>query len=94
MNEIKIKPLADRVIIEPIEADNKTTGGIIIPDSSTEKPQKGVVVAVGPGKEDEEMTLNVGDVVLFGKYGGTEINYEDKTYLVMRESDVYAVIEQ
>ena len=71
----------------------KTVSGIIIPDNAKEKPQKGVVVAVGNGKKDEPMTLKVGDVVLYGKYGGSEINYENETYLVMRESDVYAVVE-
>ena len=70
---IKLKPLADRVVIEPAEAEQKTAGGIIIPDTAKEKPQKGTVVAVGPGKKDEPMTLKVGDTVLYGKYSGTEI---------------------
>lgn len=93
MSEIKIRPLADRVVIKPFEEEKKTVSGIIIPDNAKEKPQKGVVVAVGNGQKDEPMTLKVGDVVLYGKYGGSEINYENETYLVMRESDVYAVVE-
>lgn len=93
MSEIKIRPLADRVVIKPFEEEKKTVSGIIIPDNAKEKPQKGVVVAVGNGKKDEPMTLKIGDVVLYGKYGGSEINYENETYLVMRESDVYAVVE-
>ena len=93
MSEIKIRPLADRVVIKPFEEEKKTVSGIIIPDNSSEKPQKGVVVAVGNGKKDEPMTLKVGDVVLYGKYGGSEINYENETYLVMRESDIYAVVD-
>lgn len=93
MTEIKIRPLADRVVIEPFEEENKTVSGIIIPDNAKEKPQKGVVIAVGPGKKDEPITLKVGDVVIYGKYGGSEINYENKTFLVMRESDIYAVVE-
>ena len=93
MSEIKIRPLADRVVVKPFEEEKKTVSGIIIPDNAKEKPQKGVVVAVGNGKKDEPMTLKIGDVVLYGKYGGSEINYENETYLVMRESDVYAVVE-
>lgn len=93
MSEIKIRPLADRVVVKPFEEEKKTVTGIIIPDNAKEKPQKGVVVAVGNGKKDEPMTLKIGDVVLYGKYGGSEINYENETYLVMRESDVYAVVE-
>ena len=93
MSEIKIRPLADRVVIKPFEEEKKTVSGIIIPDNAKEKPQKGVVVAIGNGKKDEPMTLKVGDIVLYGKYGGSEINYENETYLVMRESDVYAIVE-
>lgn len=89
---IKLKPLADRVIIEPAEAEQKTAGGIIIPDTAKEKPQKGVVVAVGPGKKDEPMTVKVKDVVLYGKYSGTEISLDGKTYLIMKESDIYATL--
>lgn len=89
---IKLKPLADRVVIEPAEAEQKTAGGIIIPDTAKEKPQKGTVVAVGPGKKDEPMTLKVGDTVLYGKYSGTEISLDGKTYLIMKESDIYATL--
>ncbi len=89
---INIKPLSDRVIVEPAPAEEKTPGGIIIPDTAKEKPQKGTVVAVGPGKKDEPMTVKVGDKVLYGKYAGTEINIDGKEYLIMRESDIYAII--
>jgi len=92
MNKMKIKPLADRVIIEPAAAEEKTASGIIIPDTAKEKPQKGTVLAAGPGKKDEPMTLKAGDVVLYGKYSGTEINIEGVNYLIMRESDVLAII--
>ena len=90
--KVNIKPLADRVIVEPAIAEEKTAGGIIIPDTAKEKPQKGTVVAAGPGKKDEPMMLKVGDVVLYGKYSGTEVNLDGTTYLIMKESDVYAVI--
>ncbi len=89
---ISIKPLADRVLVEPAEAEQKTAGGIIIPDTAKEKPQKGVVVAVGPGKKDEPMTVKVGDVVLYGKYAGTELQLEGNSYLIMKESDIYAIM--
>ena len=92
MDKLKIKPLADRVIIEPAAAEEKTASGIIIPDTAKEKPQKGTVLAAGPGKKDEPMTLKAGDVVLYGKYSGTEINIDGKNYLIMRESDVLAII--
>jgi len=92
MNKLKIKPLADRVIIEPAAAEEKTASGIIIPDTAKEKPQKGTVLAAGPGKKDEPMTLKSGDVVLYGKYSGTEINVDGTNYLIMRESDVLAII--
>lgn len=92
MAKIKIKPLADRVIIEPASAEEKTAGGIIIPDTAKEKPQKGVIVAVGPGTEDQKMTVKVGDAILYGKYSGTEITYEGKDYLIMKESDIYAIV--
>ena len=89
---INIKPLADRVIIEAAAVEEKTAGGIIIPDTAKEKPQKGKVVAVGNGKKDEPITVKVGDEVLYGKYSGTEIAYEGKDYLIMREADIYAVL--
>lgn len=92
MAEIKIKPLADRVLVEPAVAEEKTAAGIIIPDTAKEKPQKGVVVAVGPGKKDEPLTVKVGDKVLYGKYAGTEITFDGKDYLIMRESDIVAII--
>jgi len=89
---VNVKPLADRVLVEPLAAEQKTAGGIIIPDTAKEKPQKGTVVAVGEGKKDEPMTVKVGDAVLYGKYAGTEINVEGKDYLIMRESDIFAII--
>jgi chaperonin GroES len=89
---INIKPLADRVVVEPAPAEEKTAGGIIIPDTAKEKPQKGTVVAVGPGKKDEPTTVKVGDKVLYGKYAGTEITIDGKEYLIMRESDIYAIL--
>lgn len=92
MDKLKIKPLADRVIVAPAPAEEKTASGIIIPDTAKEKPQRGTVLAAGPGKKDEPMTLKAGDVVLYGKYAGTEISIEGKDYLIMRESDVLAII--
>lgn len=92
MTKVKIKPLADRVLVEPAPAEEKTAGGIIIPDTAKEKPQKGTIVAVGPGKKDEPMSVKVGDTVLYGKYAGTEITIDGVDYLIMRESDVVAVI--
>jgi chaperonin GroES len=92
MTKVKIKPLADRVLIEPAQAEEKTAGGIIIPDTAKEKPQKGTVVAVGPGKKDEPLTVKVGEQVLYGKYAGTEITIDGTNYLIMRESDIVAVI--
>ena len=89
---MNIKPLADRVLILPAPAEEKTIGGIIIPDTAKEKPLKGEVVAAGNGTKDEEMILKVGDTVLYGKYSGTEIEFEGKKYLMMRQSDVLAVI--
>jgi chaperonin GroES len=92
MAAIKIKPLADRVIIESAAAEEKTAGGLYIPDSAKEKPQKGKVVAVGNGKKDEPLTVKVGDLVLYGKYAGTEITIEGKDYLIMKEADIFAVL--
>jgi chaperonin GroES len=89
---VNVKPLADRVLVEPAAAEEKTAFGIIIPDTAKEKPQKGIVVAVGPGKKDEPVTVQVGDAVLYGKYSGTEITVEGKEYLIMRESDIYAIV--
>ena len=87
-----IKPLADRVLIEPKEAETKTAAGIYIPDTAIEKPQQGTVVAAGPGKKDEPMEVKVGDQVIYGKYAGTEVNFEDKKYLIVKQSDILAVL--
>jgi chaperonin GroES len=87
-----MKPLGTRVLIEPLKAEERTQGGIIIPDSAKEKPQSGKVIAVGPGSKDEPMEVKVGDVVLYGKYAGTEISYESKDYLIMSQSDILAVV--
>jgi chaperonin GroES len=92
MAEIKIKPLADRVLIEPMEAEQKTASGIIIPDTAKEKPQRGKVIAVGSGTKDEPMEVKVNDEVLYGKYAGTEISIDGKDYLMMRQSDILAII--
>ena len=87
-----IKPLADRVLIEPAAAEEKTIGGIIIPDTAKEKPLQGKVVATGNGTKDEEMVVKEGDTVLYGKYAGTELEYDGKKYLVMRQSDMLAIL--
>ena len=87
-----IKPLADRVLIEPAAAEEKTSGGIIIPDTAKEKPLQGKVVATGNGTKDEEMVVKEGDTVLYGKYAGTELEYDGKKYLVMRQSDILAIL--
>lgn len=87
-----IRPLADRVVVEPREAETKTAGGLYIPDTAKEKPQQGVVVAVGPGKKDEPMEVSVGETVIYGKYAGTEVSVEGKNYLVMKQSDILAVL--
>jgi len=106
MAQVNVKPLADRVLVEPAAAEQKTDGGIIKPEhpkkktsgciirtqTAKEKPQKGIVVAIGNGKKDEPLTVKVGDQVLYGKYSGTEITIEGKDYLIMRESDILAVI--
>ena len=89
---MSIKPLADRVLIEPAPAETKTVGGIIIPDTAKEKPLQGTIVAVGKGTKAEEMVLKEGDTVLYGKYAGTELEFEGKKYLIMRQSDVVAVL--
>ena len=87
-----IKPLADRVLIEPAAAEEKTIGGIIIPDTAKEKPLQGKVVATGNGTKDEERVVKEGDTVLYGKYAGTELEYDGKKYLVMRQSDILAIL--
>ena len=86
------KPLKDRVLVEPAPAEEKTAGGIIIPDTAKEKPQRGVIVAVGNGKKDEPLTVKVGDNILYGKYSGTEVTINGKNYLIMREDDIYMVV--
>ena len=91
---MKIKPLADRVLIEAKEAETKTASGLYIPDTAKEKPQQGTVIAVGSGKKDEPMELAEGDTVLYGKYAGTEITVDGKNYLIMRQSDVVAVLKK
>jgi len=90
---LNIQPLGDRVVIEPAPAEEKTSSGIIIPDTAKEKPQQGVVLAVGNGKPDEPITVKVGDTVLYGKYGGTELKIDDKELLMMRESDIFAIVK-
>jgi chaperonin GroES len=92
MSEIKVRPIADRVIVLPAAAETKTSSGIIIPDTAQEKPQNGTIVAVGNGKLNEPLTVKVGDGVLYGKYAGTEFKYEGVDYLIMRESDIFAII--
>jgi chaperonin GroES len=87
-----MKPIGDRVVIKPAPAEEKTKGGIIIPDTAKEKPQRGEVVAVGPGKDGNLMTVQAGDVVLYGKYAGQEINYNGEDYMIMREDDILVII--
>ena len=89
---MNIKPLADRVLIKPAAAEEKTVSGIIIPDTAKDKPLKGEVVAVGNGTKDEEMVVKVGDEVLYGKYAGTEVELDNEKYLIMRQSDILAII--
>lgn len=98
MAKLKIRPLGDRIVVEPLEAEEKTKGGIILPDTAKEKPQKGKVVAVGKGRVDEDgktipMEVKVGDKVLYGKYAGTEITLDDKEYIILREEDILAIVE-
>lgn len=87
-----MKPINDRVVVKPSPAEEKTSGGIIIPDTAKEKPQRGEIVAVGPGKDDKEMTVKVGDIVLYGKYAGQELNYQGEDYLIMREDDILVIL--
>jgi chaperonin GroES len=87
-----MKPISDRVVVKPFPAEEKTSGGIIIPDTVKEKPLKGEVIAVGPGKEGNLMTVQVGDVVLYGKYSGQELNYNGQNYLIMREDDILVIL--
>lgn len=87
-----MKPINDRVVVKPAEADEKTEGGIIIPDTAKEKPQEGEVVSVGPGKKDYKMTVNEGDKVLYGKYGGQELNYKGEDYVILKEDDILVIL--
>jgi chaperonin GroES len=89
---MNVRPIADRVLIEPDAAETKTSGGIIIPDTAKEKPQKGTIVATGEGKVGEPLIVKVGDKVLYGKYSGTPLSIEGEDYIIMRESDIYAVV--
>jgi chaperonin GroES len=89
---VKIQLLADRVLVEPAAAEETTASGIIIPDTAQEKPQRGTVVAVGPGKPDEPTTVKSGDTVLYGKYSGTDLEVDGKDYMIMRESDILAIV--
>jgi len=92
MSKVNIKPLADRVLIAPLPAETKTASGLYIPDSAQEKQQRGTVVAVGSGKKDEPLTVQVGDTVLYGKFSGTEIKFEGADYIIMREDDILVVL--
>ena len=92
MSKVNIQPLADRVLVEPAAAEEKTASGLYIPDTAKEKPQKGTIVAIGNGKKDEPLTVKVGDTVLYGKYSGTELTVEGKDYLIMREADIFAIL--
>jgi len=97
--KFKIRPLGDRVVIEPLEAEEKTKGGIILPDTAKEKPQEGKVVAVGKGKMNDKgelvpLEVKVGDKVLYGKYAGTEVTVDDKQYIILREDDILAIVEE
>ena len=89
---VNIRPLADRVLIEPAAAETTTASGIIIPDNAQEKPQRVTVVAVGPGKKDEPTTVKIGDTVLYGKYSGTDLNHDGVDYMIMRETDILAIV--
>jgi len=91
-NKVTAIPLHDRVIVQPAETEQQTKGGIIIPDTAKEKPQQGIVVAAGPGKKDEPVTVKTGDTILYGKYAGTEIQIDGKDLLIMRESDIFAIL--
>ncbi|MDN5205291.1 co-chaperone GroES [Fulvivirgaceae bacterium BMA10] len=92
MSNVNFKPIADRVLVEPAAAEEKTASGIIIPDTAKEKPQRGEIVAVGTGKKDEPFNVKVGDQVLYGKYSGTEISIDGKEYLIMKESDIFGIV--
>ena len=89
-----MKPINDRVVVKPAPAEEKTKGGIIIPDTAKEKPQRGEVIAVGPGKDGNKLTVKKGDIVLYGKYAGQELNYNGTDYLIMREDDVLVILDK
>ena len=93
MSKLKIQPLSDRVLLEPIQAETKTASGLYIPDSAKEKPQEATVVAIGKGTKDEPMTVKVGDKVIYGKYAGTELKLDGKDYIMMREADILAILK-
>ena len=92
MSKVNFKPLADRVLVEPEAAEEKTASGIIIPDTAKEKPQKGKIIAIGEGTTDHKMIVKVGDRVLYGKYSGTELTIDDTDYLIMKESDIFGIV--
>ncbi len=92
MSKVNFKPINDRVVVKPLPAEEKTKGGIIIPDTAKEKPQQGEVIAVGPGKEGVQLNVRIGDRVLYGKYAGQELNYNGDDYLIMREDDILVVV--
>ena len=92
MTKINFKPLADRVLVEPAIAEEKTASGIIIPDTAKEKPQKGKIIAIGNGTKENKITVKVGDQVLYGKYSGTELNINGVDYLIMKESDIFGTV--
>jgi chaperonin GroES len=92
MSKVNITPLHDRVLVKPAAAEEKTASGIIIPDTAKEKPQRGIIIAAGPGKKDEPTTVKTGDTVLYSKYAGTEVSIEGEDYLIMRESDLLAIV--
>lgn len=92
MSKVNFKPLADRVLVQPAAAEEKTASGIIIPDTAKEKPQQGEIVAIGTGKKDEPINVKVGDKVLYGKYSGTEVTIEGAEFLIMKESDIYGIV--
>ena len=92
MSKVNFKPLADRVLVEPAAAEEKTASGLYIPDTAKEKPQRGTIVAIGTGKPDEPITVKEGDTVLYGKYSGTEVTIDGAEYLIMKESDIYGIV--
>lgn len=94
MSKVAFKPINDRVVVKPLPAEERTKGGIIIPDTAKEKPQQGEVIAIGPGKEGAQLNISIGDRVLYGKYAGQELNYDGEDYLIMREDDILVVLNE